>query len=658
MTEILCTLGPASFNARVLTRLSELGVALFRLNLSHTPLDRLAEQVRFIQTHTKVPLCIDTEGAQVRTANFPQELVDLRENAVVRLHGRADAVAGTLGLYPSWIIERLTVGDFVRIDFDTALGQIIATDADGAAMRMLVGGVVQRNRAVTVESSITLPPLTDKDREAVSLSRELGIKHYALSFANSGADVDVLRNLVGEDTTVIAKIECRAGLANLDNIAARADALLIDRGDLSREIPIERIPAVQRRILKRARGLGRKVYVATNLLESMVKAPYPTRAEVNDIFATLTDGADGLVLAAETAIGAHPIECAGMVMRVIRHFERVRDGTEDDAADEGSPLLIAPHGGRLVRRVATPAELDADTLPRIEIAETDLLDCEQIAHGTYSPLTGFMDRTTLDSVLERNRLPDGTVWTLPILLQTAEAARYRPGDRVALAHADGAVHAVLEITDLFSLDLERAAHAWFGTDSRNHPGVARLFDGGPNCLGGRVTLVRELPSTLRHYQLTPTQTRFLFTNKGWTRIVGFHTRNPAHRGHEHIQMAALERTGADGLFISPVTGPKKRDDFRAEYVLASYQLDARCRHLPARPRAVGRVPHIFPLRRPARGRVHPVVPQEHGVFPFRHRTRPHRRRHLLLGRSQSAAVRCAGRPRHHAGVLRRGRVQP
>jgi hypothetical protein len=146
----------------------------------------------------------------------------------------------------------------------------------------------------------------------------------------------------------------------------------------------------------------------------MVSTPTPTRAEVNDIYNTLTDGADGLVLAAETAIGKYPIQCASMVSKIIHGFRY--NGLEEGQyypADAVS-LLIEPHGGRLVHREATPADLNnLEHLPRLLISEKELMDCEQFGYGTYSPLIGFMTRETLESVLDLYHLPGGEVWTLP-----------------------------------------------------------------------------------------------------------------------------------------------------------------------------------------------------------------------------------------------------
>ena len=145
------------------------------------------------------------------------------------------------------------------------------------------------------------------------------------------------------------------------------------------------------------------------------------------------------------------------------------------------------------------------------------------------------------------------------------------GDRVALCSSEGTVHAILDVTEHFELDPVRLVEKWFGTSSPDHPGVARILSRGPGFLAGEVTLVRRLTSLQTQFILTPSQTRFLFNQKGWERVVGFHTRNVAHRAHEHIQIEALRLTDADGLLISPVIGPKKCGDFQSGAVLASYQ---------------------------------------------------------------------------------------
>jgi ATP sulfurylase len=575
MKKILCTLGPSSANPRTIERLEQAGATLFRVNLSHTSLEDLAETVSGIQAATDVPICLDTEGAQVRTGRIAGGSITLRDNAVVR--AERELIPGDINsfnFYPPAIVSQLMVGDFISIDFNSVLVQVVETDDAGVMMRVLNGGMIGQNKAVTVQRPLDLAPLTDKDVASIAVGLELGLSHFALSFANHPNDVDLIRKLAGPDSFIISKIESRPGLANLDEIATRSDALLIDRGDLSRDIPIELIPRTQKQILQRGHVLDTPVYVATNLLESMVVTPTPTRAEVNDIYNTLLDGADGLVLAAETAIGKYPIHCASMIARLIRSYENADDIDAGDGIDPFSQL-IEPHGGALVNRQMPAADFDQiGELPTLKLPYNYLIDAEQIATGTYSPLTGFMDRATLESVLAENRLPDGETWTLPIVLQVSdeEAAGLAVGQRVVLTADGGEPVAAIDISEVYQMDLDRYCEAVYGTNSTKHPGVVQSQSAGANFIGGAVTLIRPVESPYRSFHFTPEQTRFLFRQKNWSRVVGFHTRNPPHRGHEYIQLAALERTGADGLYINPVTGPKKTNDFRAEHVLASYQL--------------------------------------------------------------------------------------
>jgi pyruvate kinase len=582
--EILCTLGPASMNDRVIGRLSELGVALFRINLSHTDLADLPDVIDFVQSRTQVPVCLDTEGAQIRTGGFTDGAIEVRDNTEVVLHRRrVPGDSQNWNLFPRDIIGKLEVNDIISIDFNAVLIQIVEAGDETVVARVLNGGAIGRNKAVTVRRDIPLPPLTEKDRASLVIGRDKGIKDFALSFANSGADVDTIRAIIGDDARLIYKIETLEGMLNLEAIAAGSEALLIDRGDLSRQIPIEGIPGAQKSIIARTKAAGRKVYVATNLLETMVSSPQPTRAEVNDIFNTLADGADGLVLAAETAIGAYPVECANMIVKMIHAAERNDERGSSYYNDDTKSLLVEPHGGRLVHREASADDrADIDRLPVIEVDTTQLVDCQHFAIGTYSPLMGFMNSETLASVLAENRLPDGTVWTLPLVLQLPEATvkSLGAGARVLLREAGGEGEAILDVDQVYRLDLEAVASQWFGTSSFGHPGVVRFFAAGEYAVAGAVTLVRAPRSTFRHIELNPEAARYIFTHKGWTKVIAFHTRNAIHRVHEHLILDALERTGADGVYVNPVTGIKKSGDFLPEPIMRSYQATLDFGYLP------------------------------------------------------------------------------
>lgn len=569
--EIICTLGPASMNERTVVRLEELGVNLFRINLSHTRFRDLEGIINFLRSKTSVPLCLDTEGAQIRTGNLSGGEIFLKEQSLARIQRRpVTGDAANFNLYPLDIIDKLRAGDHLTLDFNSILVQVIAKEDEFITIRVLNEGLVGQNKAVSLQRDIDLPALTEKDFLALSLGKKMGINHAAISFVNQAADVSQARKLMDRDAFIISKIETIKGMANLEKIAEESDALLLDRGDLSRQVPIESIPAAQKDFIRRTKETKARIYVATNLLESMVSAPVPTRAEVNDIFNTLVDGADGLVLAAETAIGSYPVDCAVMVSRVIKKF------LDFSGKSLSSDTLIAPHGGRLINRVISNPDNDKiKSYKALKVDKTTLLDLEQIAIGTFSPIEGFMKKQELESVLKGYRLLNGEVWTLPIILQVnkQEAANFKTGETVSLASKeDGWIYGLLHIEDIYTYDLDELSQSFFQTKDPAHPGPQSLRNKDNLFLGGKIDLIKRLPSKHKYFEFTPAEAREIFKAKGWTKIVAFHTRNVIHRAHEHIQNLAFRNCHCDGLFIHPVIGPKKRGDYRYELILKTYEL--------------------------------------------------------------------------------------
>lgn len=575
--EILCTVGPSSLNKKFIKYAETVGVSLLRINLSHTSAEVLPQFIRTIKSMTNLPICIDSEGAQIRTSNILGGSIEVRENSFLKISSkRVPGNSFCINLHPLEIVNELRQGDFISIDFNSVMAQVFSVDEDGATLRILIGGKVGQNKAVTVEREIALPPFTDRDYECFEIGKKFGIEHYALSFAHSKEDVNALRKIVGTNAKIISKIECRAGLENLVEIANASNAILIDRGDLSREVNIAKIAAVQKEIIKITKQTKAKVYVATNLLESMIDLPAPTRAEVNDIYNTLYDGADGLVLAAETAIGKHPEKAIEMVAKIIHEFEKEEKDLLQHLGNYFRPTisyLCTPHGGTLVQQYGNEEDI-LNAKKEIIISTETALDCEQIADGTYSPVTGFFKRDELASVLNEYRLLSGDIWTMPIVLQVDKdvASTLKKGDRVLLkVNNSDNVHSYIDIEDLYELDLESIALKWFGTNSNQHPGVSAFMQKGRWAIGGKVFLLNKQDSELKEYSFSPAQSRFIFEKKGWRNIVGFHTRNVPHRVHEYIQKLALENTNADGLYLTPIIGPKKKGDFLSAPVLQSYQ---------------------------------------------------------------------------------------
>jgi sulfate adenylyltransferase len=318
---LICTLGPSSLNERVISQLEATGVEGFRINLSHTDIVDLERVIQFIQKCTKVPICIDTQGAQMRTG-VVNDGVTFLEGARVRLV--SDDVPGdasTIPLTPRNVVAQLATATWVSIDFDSVVVQVDGVNDGVAEATVVTGGEIESHKAVTALPSPQLPTLSERDLLAIRIAMQNQVHEYALSFCNDPSAVTRLREMVGPGATIIAKIESREGVRNLREIAQHADRLLIDRGDLSREVRVEAIPLLQKAIIRTANAVGTPVYVATNLLESMVRRRTPTRAEVNDVINTLLDGVDGLVLAAETAIGKYPVEAARMIAALLKEYE-------------------------------------------------------------------------------------------------------------------------------------------------------------------------------------------------------------------------------------------------------------------------------------------------------------------------------------------------
>ena len=326
--KILVTLGPSSLSKDIVKRCADQGVYVFRINLSHTCLKDVAPIIDKIRQWTDTPICLDSEGAQMRNQNMESDLVNLSPGSEIRIH--FDPVIGNpnnISFAPRGIAQQFIIGDEISVDFNHVKLRVKKTLEDCCIATVVHGGNVGSNKAADINRDLKFDPLTKKDQAAIEIGREKGIFNFALSFANCSDDVKKMRAACGSNANIICKIESPLGLSNLSGIMNEADEILIDRGDLSRRIPIEKIPFLQRRIISIARAREIPVYVATNLLESMVQRKSPNRAEVNDVISTILMGASGLVLAAETAIGAYPAESVAMVRRLIGESERWTQNT-------------------------------------------------------------------------------------------------------------------------------------------------------------------------------------------------------------------------------------------------------------------------------------------------------------------------------------------
>lgn len=322
MNKLLVTLGTTSLNPDCITKMCAFNPYVFRLNMSHVQLEDLEAHIRLIQSTTSVPVCIDSEGAQIRTHVMHNGSVRLTTGDEVELlEDLREGTAERFSLTPAGIAKELREGDIVRLDWHGVRIRVVSVKPRIVGV-VEEGGEVASRKAVDVNRELPLAAITPKDREALRVGREMGVTHFALSFAGTAEDIHEFRSLAGDRTTIISKIESLSALRNLAPVLQATDEALIDRGDLSRVVQLEKIPFMQMRIISMANIYQTPIFVATNLLESMILQGIPTRAELNDVVSSLLAGAKGLVLAAESAVGQHPVECVKTIRTLMNLCEK------------------------------------------------------------------------------------------------------------------------------------------------------------------------------------------------------------------------------------------------------------------------------------------------------------------------------------------------
>ena len=313
--EIFCTLGPNSLNKKFLN-FSKRNVNLLRINMSHIELNQLPKIIRYIKQHTYTPICIDTEGAQIRTKVKKEYF--LKINRKVKIFEDL----GNFKLYPNEVFKKLRIGDVLDVGFTGLEIKITNKNKKFMTGKVKKSGYLETNKGVHLKNRIIkINYITQKDLQAIEIAKRYNIKHFALSFTNSVKDVKKFNKLLKKDIKIY-KLETSSALKDIKNILKSGKNFLIDRGDLSKDISIELIPIAQRKITSLGKKFNKNIYVATNFLESMISNISPTRGEVNDIYNTLELGAKGLVLAAETAIGKYPKECVLTLKKIIKVFSK------------------------------------------------------------------------------------------------------------------------------------------------------------------------------------------------------------------------------------------------------------------------------------------------------------------------------------------------
>jgi pyruvate kinase len=322
--KLVCTLGPASGTSEGVRALAEAGCDVFRVNLSHGAAGSHAELVRAVrstagQLERDLAVMADLPGPKIRLGELAKEPLRLTAGSpfVLRARGGPGDETGASTTYPE-LARDVRAGD--RVLFADGAVELVVRETDGenVVTECSRGGSVRSHAGVNVPAErLGLPAITDRDREGLAIAVELGVDLVAQSFVRGGDDLMELRDLMGgRAVPIIAKVETRPAIEDIDRVLAQADGIMVARGDLGVELPLEEIPILQKELLRKARAAGKPTVVATQMLESMIHAPRPTRAEASDVANAILDGADAIMLSAETAIGEFPTEAAGVAARI------------------------------------------------------------------------------------------------------------------------------------------------------------------------------------------------------------------------------------------------------------------------------------------------------------------------------------------------------
>jgi len=330
--KILATLGPAINGIDDVRQLVAAGVNIFRLNFSHGEHADHAlryQWIREVEQQLNYPLGIlmDLQGPKLRVGRFAEGKVQLQRGQALRLDlDSTPGVSHRVNLPHPEIIAALQPGMDLLLDDGKLRLRVTAKHDDAIDTEVLAGGELSDRKGVNVPQAVLeLSPLTAKDRRDLAFGLELGVDWVALSFVQRPEDIIEARELIGDRAYLMAKIEKPSAVDQLQAIAELSDAIMVARGDLGVEVPAESVPQIQKHIINTCRQLGRPVVVATQMLESMRFSPAPTRAEVTDVANAVAEGADAVMLSAETASGDYPLEAVQMMSKIIRQVENGPD---------------------------------------------------------------------------------------------------------------------------------------------------------------------------------------------------------------------------------------------------------------------------------------------------------------------------------------------
>src|ERR1700747_1206721 len=365
--KILATLGPASSDLAMIRRLFEAGADVFRINMSHTPHDRRRELVTPIRKvepsyGRPIGILVDLQGPKLRLGSFAEGAIQLQNGQMFTLDSDKTPGDSTRGQLPHpEILAALRAGHALLLDDGKVRLIAEETSSDHAVTRVVIGGKMSDRKGVSLpDTDLPVSAMTPKDRADLDAALTTGVDWVALSFVQRAEDVQEAKKIIRGRAAVMAKIEKPQAIDRLAEIIEAADALMVARGDLGVELPLERVPSLQKQMTRLARRAGQPVVIATQMLESMIQSPVPTRAEVSDVATAVYEGVDAIMLSAESAAGKYPVEAVSTMNRIGEEVERDPTYRQEVSSQRPDPEATAGDAiADAARQIAETLDLPA-----------------------------------------------------------------------------------------------------------------------------------------------------------------------------------------------------------------------------------------------------------------------------------------------------------
>ncbi len=372
-------MGPASDPPERIHMLCDVGVDAFRINFSHGEQEQHQRRIAAIRqaeapAGRPIPIIADLQGPKIRVGEFAGGALELRYGQTLGLEVATQASReGVIPLPHAELFEVIVPGDVLKLDDGRLQVTVVEASRNKATVKVDVGGKLTDHKGVNLPGrTLPISALTSKDRSDLAFALDAGVDYVALSFVQTPEDVEEARALIGGRAKLIVKLEKPSAIESLEKIVSLSDALMIARGDLGVELPPESVPIIQRRVVRACRTAGKPVIVATHMLESMIEAPTPTRAEASDVATAVYQGADAVMLSAESAVGRHPQTAVAIMDRIIK-------------AVEADP----EHWSQLVNTASEPRQTAADAISFSARNIARLLSCKAILAFTNTGSTAL-----------------------------------------------------------------------------------------------------------------------------------------------------------------------------------------------------------------------------------------------------------------------------